>query len=129
MWRSVNDTAIAHRIRRGLRGGVERGRGGRTAWRWRISHDRLTYSSMLAMGTSTSVTTWLMGLSSTGTFLGAFPLSVFLFFLLVVFSTRVLLGPKAFEPELRWMTLPLRVVMTSDAREGVGGDVAGVLYG
>lgn len=53
----------------------------------------------------------------------------FLFFREVDFSTLAPLGPSTLELAPLWITLPLRVVMTSEARDGVGGDVAGVLYG
>jgi hypothetical protein len=51
------------------------------------------------------------------------------FFLLGVgFSMRVLRGPKVLAP-ISPRPLLLRVVMISDPRDGVGGEVAGVLYG
>jgi hypothetical protein len=66
-----------------------------------------------------------MGLSITGMFFGALARSFF--FLGADFSIRVLRGPKTLAPASPRVLL--RVEMMSDPRDGVGGEVAGVLYG
>jgi hypothetical protein len=80
---------------------------------------------MSAIGIDEALVSSLMGLSSTGMFFGGLARSFFFFG--VDFSMRVLRGPKTLAP-----TSPrarLRAFMTSSPRDGVGGEVAGVLYG
>jgi len=68
-----------------------------------------------------------MGLSSVGRFFAGLDRS-FLFFVAVDFSTREPLGPRVFDVVPLCAALLLRTLTMSEPRDGVGGDVAGVLY-
>lgn len=82
---------------------------------------RFTYVSISVIGMAESFVKSLSGLSKVGKFFGGFALSFF-FFLDDAFSTPARLGASAFPITI----LPPCMLMISDAREGVGGDAAGV---